>query len=155
MASPTGALLKAIRNASLGVKVDRATQALPQTTNYSLFTVTGGRVILTSIVGEVTTIIQTQLDNAKLISTPTVGTAVDMCAVLNITAKEAGCLFGITGLPADALVGTNAGLTTGMKQQLILPAGTIKLDCSASNTGAVKWTITYVPIDDGAWVEAA
>jgi len=141
--------------APLGRHVSRATATLPQTAAAAIFNILGGRVKLTQIVGEVTTLIQTQLNNTKLTSNPTVGTSVDMCAVLDITADEVGALYGITGLPSDALIGTNAGLTQAMNRGLILPVGTIDLDCSASNTGSVKWSLTYIPIDDGAYVEAA
>lgn len=144
-----------VRALTLGRKVDRATAALPQTAAGTLFAVTGGRIALTSIVGEVTTVIQTQANNAKLQSVPTVGTTVDLCAVLDITAKEVGALLGITGLFSDALVGANAGATVLPRNALIIPVGTIKLNCAASNTGAVKWSITYVPLDDAATVAAA
>lgn len=141
-----------IRQIFLGTKVDKATAALPQTTTGTLFTVSGGRIILTSIVGEVTTVIQTQANNTKLVSTPTTGTAVDMCAVLDISADEVGCLYGITGLPSDALYGANAGLTQVQSRPLVIPIGTIKLSCAASNTGSVKWSMTYIALDEGASV---
>lgn len=139
----------------LGEVVNRGTAALPATTAGALFTVAGGRVLVTSIVGEVTTVIQTQANNTKLTANPTTGTSVDMCTVLDISADEVGCLYGITGTPADALVGTNAGLTVGLKSGLVLNAGTIDLDCAATNTGSVKWTLHYIPIDIGATVVAA
>lgn len=143
---------KSLRDIGFGVRVDKATAALPQTTTGTLFTVSGGRIILTSIVGEVTTIIQTQANATKLISTPTTGTAVDMCATLDITADEVGCLYGITGLQSDALIGLNAGLTRLPSQLQVIPIGTIKLSCAASNTGSVKWSMTYIPLDVGASV---
>jgi len=143
---------KSLRDIGFGVRVDKATAALPQTTTGTLFTVSGGRIILTSIVGEVTTIIQTQANATKLIATPTTGTAVDMCATLDITADEVGCLYGITGLQTDALIGLNAGLTRLPSQLQVIPIGTIKLSCAASNTGSVKWSMTYIPLDVGASV---
>ena len=137
----------------LGVPVTKATATLPAGTAGALFTVAGGRVLVTSIVGEVTTVIQTQANNTKLTANPTTGSSVDMCAVLDITADEVGCLYGITGTPADALVGTDAGLTIGMGNKgIVVNAGTIDLDCAATNSGSVKWTLHYVPIDSGATV---
>lgn len=144
-----------VRQTSLGILVDRATAALPQSVAAAIFTITGGRVLITSIIGEVTTVIQTQACNTKLVANPDVGTSVDMCAVLSITADEVGCLYGITGVPADAMIGTNAGLTRVPDHGLVLNTGSIDLDCAASNTGSVKWTLTYVPIDNGAAVAAA
>ena len=144
-----------VRAIKEGIIVKKAAAALPQSAAAAIFNITGGQVKILNVVGEVTTLIQTQLNNTKLVANPTVGTSVDMCAVLDITADEVGCLYGITGLPSDALIGTNAGLTQAMNRGLILNTGSIDLSCSASNTGAVKWTITYVPIDDGAAVAAA
>ena len=139
----------------LGKRVDRATAALPATTAEALFTIAGGRVAITQIVGEVTTVIQTQANNTKLTANPTTGTSVDMCAALDISADEVGCLYGMSGTPADALVGTNAGLTPGQGVAQVLNVGTIDLDCAATNTGAIRWTLFYVPLDEGASVVAA
>lgn len=139
----------------LGVRVDRATATLPQGVASAIFNITGGRVAITQIIGEVTTVIQTQTDNAKLTSKPTTGTAVDICAALNITAKEVGTLLGISGLNSDALIGINAGALPAQSRSVVCPIGEIDLDCSASNSGSIKWTLFYFPIDDGAAVTAA
>jgi hypothetical protein len=144
-----------LRRLLYGDKVDRATAALPQTAAAAIFNIVGGRVVVTSIVGEVTTAIQNQANNTKLTSNPTTGTSVDMCAVLSIANDEVGCLYSITGTPADAMIGTNAGLVPAMAKSQVIPVGTIDLDCGASNTGSVKWAITYIPYDDGAYVTAA
>lgn len=147
--------LKSYREIVLGAKVDRATATLPQTAAAAIFTVSGGRVAITQIIGEVTTAIQNQANNTKLTSTPTTGTAVDICAVLSIANDEVGCLYGITGLNTDAMIGINAGALPAQTREVIVPAGTIDLNCAASNTGSVKWSIFYYPIDDGATVTAA
>lgn len=146
---------KAVREVTLGLRVDRATATLPQTTAAAIFNIVGGRVLISQIVGEVTTVIQTQANNTKLTANPTTGTSVDICAVLNITAKEVGTLFGISGLNTDALIGVNAGALPAQTRGVVVNTGTIDLDCAASNTGSVKWCVCYVPIDDGAYVEAA
>jgi hypothetical protein len=144
-----------LRRLLLGTKIDRATATLPQTAAGTLFTVTGGKILLTSIHGEVTTAIQNQANNTKLQSVPTTGTTVDLCAVADIANKEVGALLGITGTLATALQVANAGAQVVQTNGLIIPIGAIKLNCAASNTGSVKWSITYVPLDDGASVAAA
>lgn len=146
---------KTLRELNLGMKVERAAAALPQTTASALFNIKNGRVALTQIIGQVTTIIQTQANNTKLVSNPTSGTDVDICAVLDITADEVGTLYSISGLASDALIGTAAGAVSGQVRNVILNAGSLDLNCAASNTGAIKWTLFYYPIDDGAYVEAA
>ena len=150
MAALTQSQMDALTPFFVGRRVDKASATLPASTNQTLFTVSGGRVLLLGIVGEVTTIIQTQACNAKLTSAPTTGTAVDLCAVLDITADEAGCLYGITGLFSDALVGANAGAAPVQDNGIVIPIGVIRLNTSATNTGATKWSAFYVPLDDGA-----
>jgi hypothetical protein len=149
---------RAFTQGILGVQVDRATAALPQTAAAAIFTISGGRVAVTSIVGEVTTVIQTQADNTKLTFDPTAaGATQDLCAVLDISADAVGTMYGITGTPATAM-GDNLNFLPPSKQlagPLVLKPGQILLDCAASNTGSVKWTLTYVPLDDGAAVAAA
>lgn len=143
----------ALRLNILGTKVDKTSATLPATTNQTLFTIAGGRVILTGIVGEVTTAVQAQACAAKLTSAPTVGTAVDLCATLDITGDELGTLYGITGTFATAMVGTNAGATVlPTAVGLVIPIGVIRLNTAATNTGATKWSMTYIPLDDGATV---
>lgn len=138
-----------------GFRADKASATLPASTSQAIATVTGGRVIILGIVGEVTTVVQTQACNAKIISTPTVGTAVDLCAVLDITGDQVGCLYGITGTPATALVGANAGYGPMCATPAVVPIGTINFNTSATNTGATKWSIYWVPLDDGAVLVAA
>jgi hypothetical protein len=140
---------------SAGLRVDRATATLPQTTAGALFTISGGTVAITGIVGEVTTVIQTQANNTKLTANPTTGSSSDICAVLDTSADEVGCLYGITGTIGDALIGANAGATQLPANAVVANIGTIDLDCAASNSGAVKWSIWYVPLEDGAVITAA
>lgn len=141
-----------------GVRVARATAALPQTTTSTLFTISGGKVLITGIIGEVTTVIQTQADNTKLTFDPTdAGATQDLCAVLDITADAVGTMYSITGTPATAMQDALNFLPSSkvLAQPLVLKPGSILLDCAASNTGAVKWECTYIPLDNGASVAAA
>ena len=138
----------------LGIRVDRALATLPATTATAYFTVATGTVLITGLVGEVTTVIETQANDTKWTANPTTGTSVDMCAALDITADEAGCLYGITGTPANAMVGTNAGLTTMMATGIVVNIGTLDFTCAATNTGATKWSLWYVPLEVGAYITA-
>ncbi len=133
---------------------NRALATLPATTATPYFTVTG-RVKLISIIGEVTTLVQTQACNAKLISNPTVGADVDLCAVLDITAAAVGAQFTITGTLANAMVKTTSGAGVFQAAPLLIMPGTIDFSTSATNTGATKWRIEYIPVDAGARIFAA
>lgn len=147
--------LDGIRKAVTGVLVSRATATLPQTATGNIFTISGGRVKLIQIIGEVTTIIQNQACTAKLSCNPTVGAAADICGAVAITNDAVGTLYGITGAVADGLVVTSHAYLVSQAAPLFLPAGVITLTTSASNTGSVKWDVLYVPIDSGASIEAA
>jgi hypothetical protein len=155
LVNPANLEPQAFTSVARGFRVDKTSATLPASTVQSLFVVAGGRVEITAIVGEVTTIVQTQACNAKLVSTPTTGTAVDICAVLDISADEAGCLYGITGTFGDAMVGAAAGATVLPAKSVVAPIGIIKLSTSATNTGATKWALWYRPLDEGATVVSA
>lgn len=134
--------------------VDRATAALPATTAEALFTVTG-RIKLLDIQWIVTTVIETQANNTKLVANPTVGADVDMCAVLDITAWAVWSRFSITWTLATALQKTVSWTWTYQATPLVIEAWTIDLNCAATNTWSVKWKIHYIPLQQGARVFSA
>lgn len=148
---------RAYRQGILGVKVDRVTSTLPQTADLSIFTVTGGKILVTSLVGEVTTVIQAQANALKIKSVPTTGTSKDISGTLDVNAFEVGALISLDGTTlATTLSGTNAGGALALRAQgIIVPIGAIKYNTAASSTGAIKWSLTYVPYDDAASVVAA
>ncbi len=114
---------------------------------------TGGRVLLTTIVGEVTTVIQAQADAVKLQSVSTVGSIVsDLCATVDVNAAAVGNLLGITGTAATAAV---LGSAVPQLNEMIMQPGVIRMNAAASNTGQMKWTVTWIPLDDAAVLVAS
>jgi len=156
MVNPTTVEPQAYSAINLGFRVDKASATLPASTTQDLFTIAGGRVLVTLLFGEVTTIIETQACNTKVTAAPTVGTAVDLASNLDITADEAGCLYLVEG-DGTALVGANAGAAmSGIgRAGFIVNTGVIRMETAATNTGATKWTLYYVPLDEGATVVSA
>lgn len=140
----------------LGIQVERAAASLPAAATLTpLFTISGGRVLFT-ILGEVTTVIQTQANATKLVHNPTVGADQDLCTTLDITADILGTLYTLPAAFASALIGSGmAAPFPGMGTPIIAKPGTIDLHCAATNTGAVRWTLFYLPLDLGAAVVAA
>jgi hypothetical protein len=147
----------AYRIGILGKKVDRTTATIPATTDQTIFTVTGGRIIVTSLIGEVTTAIQAQANALKVKSVPTTGTSKDISGTLDINGYEVGALVSLDGTAlTTALSGTNAGAALAQKPGgIFVPIGSIKVNTAATSTGAMKWSITYIPYDDAATVAAA
>lgn len=116
-----------------------------------LFTIAGGIVAVTSLVGLATVSI-TVANSYKLQINPTAGDTSDLVAATDIgtTDTVAGTVLGFDGAPASSIV-KGAG---GLQRPLFLPAGQIE-HVSTGTDGAITWYLTYVPLDDGATVVAA
>ena len=139
-----------LRNLVLGhTPVSKATGTLAATT-VALFTVAGGRVLVTSLFGVVTTSI-TVANSYKIQNNPTTGDTSDLCAATDIGTTDtlAGDVLGFSGTPTDGIVKCG-----GLARHLILPVGQVE-HVSAGTDGSITWYLTYVPFDDGATVVAA
>lgn len=147
-----------VRLITEGILISRATATLPATAAQNIFTVSGGRILLVALVGEVTTAIQAQSTTVKVTSTPTTGSAIDMSSTgADINALEIGGRISLANPPAaaTALVKTNAGYTNLSAVNTIVPIGTISYTTGATSTGSIKWDLIYVPLDTAATVVAA
>lgn len=139
-----------------GRMVTRATLDLAGATT-DLFTVLGGRVLLTNIVGTITTIIG-GVANYFLQHDPTsaLATTLPLCASTNIDGWDVGDILGITGIPTDNLIpATAGGAITSPTVPVVLTVGTIEAVCDLAPGGAVQWEIWYKPLDDAGYVVAA
>ncbi len=132
----------------LGEKVERESDTLPQTSTESLFTISGGRVVVTSLLGTVTETTGA-LGSGQVVINPTIGSS--------------------QTLRSDAISGESPGFVTSHQEvgtawlngiageacrPLIVPEGTIDFVTNASVAGEMSWMLTYVPLDDGALVSA-
>lgn len=135
----------------LGVVVTKSTGTLTAAT-VPLFTIAGGLVAVQSIVGRVTTAI-TVANSYKLQHNPTAGTTVDICAATDIgtTDTALGEILVVSGVRATGLV---VGSAPRIAASVIMDTGQIE-HVSAGSDGAIKWYVTYVPIDTGATLVAA
>ena len=151
-----------VRTTALGLFVQGAAKTVPQNATQTVFTVSGGRVLIQALYGLVSTVIAGTTPAAKYIATPTVGTLNDMCTTLAITSDEVGMMWQLPSAVGSALIGAastgksgsvsgNAGGGCG---QIVAP-GTIGFNVSAADaTGAVIHTLVYIPLDVGASVAA-
>lgn len=137
----------------LGPVVERVT-AVPVTG--TLYTVAGGRIIVTSIVGQVTIVMNAVATVVRLIATPTLGTARNMCEDVDIQGFAEGDLVGITGVPGDDLIpaaGTSSGSIPAQTLGVVVKPGTIRMNLGAGGTtGSIRWTLHYIPLDNTATV---
>ena len=147
---------EAARQILLGKRVEKATADVLTGSAVAIFTVSGGRVLVTSIIGEVTTIIAAgTTPDAKFQSNPTTGTTNDMCGNLQINDDEVGTMYGITGVPGDAMLDGKSGALRGMTNPVVVAVGAIEFICDENVTGSIKFQLHFIPLDDGADVVAA
>jgi hypothetical protein len=133
-----------------GAPVTKSTGTLAATT-VPLFTIAGGVVAITSMIGRVTTSI-TVANSYKLQNNPTLGDTSDICAATDIgtTDTVAGTILGWNGLAAGTLVkGAH-----GFQGPIYLPVGQIE-HVSAGTDGVILWHVTWVPYEAGATLVAA
>ena len=149
---------KDVRTISAGLAVSRTAATIPQTGSQNIFTVTGGRILLVALTGQVTTVIGGTATTLKVTNTPTAGTATDIATATAITSKEVGTLISLPVAPGSALVvGANAGAAVQVAghQGWLIEPGTLSVTTSASTTGAISYDLVYIPYDTGASVAAA
>jgi hypothetical protein len=146
-----------LRTLLLGDLVTKTAVSLPQTATANLYTVSGGNVLVTSLLGVVSTVIGGTAVTLALGTHPTTGTAetAGIATATAITSAEAGTWVGpqSSSEAAGALVnGGHAGNVLYLPTAFIVAPGTITWTTSASTTGAISWYLTYVPLDAGALV---
>lgn len=138
-----------LRAIELGRRVTKSiTQAGAGTQN--VFTVTG-EVLVTSLYGRVTTAI-TVAGTTKLSANPTLGTTVDLC-----TATDLGTTDTVVGeilVPVKGAALT-LGAQTATPRGTVVAAGVIEHTVATGGDGTILWSLTYVPLSDGATVVAA
>ena len=125
-----------------------------------LFTITG-KVAITLLTGEVTTVV----GGAATMKLRAKTAIVDLCAATTIDTDADGTMYLFTGVASETLnasvtpVISVAYKTTGGTTPVILgQAGgteTIEHVLDAADTGAVLWTLFYMPLEAGASVAAA
>lgn len=151
-----------VRAVALGLAVSRATAVLPTAVQspQTLFTVTGGRIKLISVLGEVTTVIGANAQTLKLsYKAAAAGSAAyDLClASASIANAAVGTHFTLPSAVGSQMI-TDIATLSGVPEGITdyqLPAGALTLTSDATNTGSVKWDLIYVPLDAATVVAAA
>src|SRR4030095_40368 len=88
-----------LRTINFGTKVTGGAKTLPASTTGAIFTVTGGRGLVTNLTGVVPTAIQAQACATKLVATPSgAGSVNDLSGTVDVNALGLGGLLSPTGL---------------------------------------------------------
>ena len=142
---------------NMGMKVEATTYPVVTGQN-AVFNFVGGRVLLHDLLGVVTT----QLEAAALLLHWDADMDVGGDAALSIDSADlTGDVVGTQYLMPAAAGGAMTVPAGGAFLRLfpalgwVVSAGALDLHASAGNTGGIKWTLFYTPIDDGAYVVAA
>lgn len=122
-----------------------------------MFTVANGLILVTSLVGIVTTAIGDTIATLKLQADPVAtGSTVDLCAAVAVTSDIVGTLYSITGTAGDNIEIGSIGAVGGMSRQLYVAIGNIESFFSADPVGGtIRWILHYIPVDDNAIVSVA
>ncbi|MAH44701.1 hypothetical protein CMI37_02680 [Candidatus Pacearchaeota archaeon] len=138
-----------LRKLLLGIYLKRPTAAhVGATTPY--FTIVGGSVLLTSLVGTVVT--ESGANACSWVANPTLGTAQSVCGNLDINPALVGDSLTITGVGNAAMTynGSATGLAV-MTTKVVLNIGNLAF-IAAAGDGSTSWVVTYIPLDDGAYM---
>lgn len=158
-----------LRQGSLGTYVAGAAKALPATATAGIFTISGGRAIITHLSGIVATTIQNQACTLSLGFTPSGGANVPTAlatatSIINLASgsfvaapqNQAGLVVAGTGI---GILSPGNGATSvcslpGDGGIAIAGVGTVTITTSATNTGTIQWSLCYVPLDPSAVIAA-
>lgn len=150
-------------NPRMGFGVTKVSNLADGAGTDNLFTVTG-RVLITSLTGEVTTVI----GGAATLKIRDVTNSVDLCAATTIDTDAVGTMYGLTSISANILNGTGATPVVGSIPNITgashvdvaivgdaQAAITLAQVLDAADTGAITWRLTYIPLIPGSTVVAA
>lgn len=147
-------------NPFLGTRVATATPTdiFDGTSDKALFTVSGGKVLLTCIWVEVSgAAVDGTNSNLTFSTNPTVGTDLTLSTNLDIISDEVGSIYSISAIGSATTGGSGGGANT-LSAPIIIDVGTICIDTSADagTGGALGSAVMYYwPIESGASVAAA
>jgi hypothetical protein len=139
-----------------GYLVTKGAQALPQTATSTLYTVTGGSVVVQLMAGLVTTALGATVTSLSLGNTPTGGAnaSASIATSAVVTSKVLGSWYAANfsaGVAAAPFQGNVVALQAPVVP-FIVPAGVITWTTTAGDTGQMQWYLVYVPLDSGASV---
>ena len=141
---------------SMGIPLTRASTTLPATAIVPIFNIVGGRVLMTSLVGEATVLWGAVAGNTVLNENPTNGTTTVIGSAIDYSNLPLGATIGITGLDASAMIPAATGGIPGFTNQgRVLRVGVIEWQQTGTAVGEMSWALTYIPLDDGAYMTVA
>ena len=159
-----------VADINYGLRVDTGLLAATgwgATAVWPLFNLGGGRVLVNQLVGEVTTVLSTNAALVKYYFTPTGGAQLDLGAIsLTISDLAVGKRILSAGTIGGATTFSGIGASMAQPTPYILgtvgplgvaPGGALGIESTTASltSGAMKFSVWYIPLDTGAYLEAA
>ena len=138
-----------------GIRVEAAAALVTGTPGRTIFTVSGGNVLLTGFYGEVIVVFPAGACTLSLVHTPTAGTPTTIASgVTDIASAAAGQMLALPATLAGGLTMTATSYGVPLERvRYVLRPGVMSIFGSiAPGTGTIGWSLFYVPIDYGAYV---
>lgn len=133
-----------------GIKLVRPAQIWAMAANVNMF-IAHGKVLVTSIIGEVVVnAIDGGCGNCSL-TTETV----DIATAIAIDSDAVGQKYSVATIGGALIV---AAPFIDLQEPFILPDGediSITITAGSTDSGEIKWTVTYRPMDPGAYLALA
>jgi len=139
----------------MGMRVDTATITIPHTATTIYYHIHGGKILLTNLVGEIV-VAADGANSVHIDHTPTTGSASVIAAAADIDTWLIGDIITLNGLYSDVIFPVvAAGKSSSMAYKgIVLTPGSLSWHSNGTTAGDWKWSLFYVPLDDGAYVEA-
>ncbi len=159
-----------VADINYGLRVDTSLLAATgwgATAVWPLFNLVGGRVLVNQLVGEITTVLSNNATLVKYYFTPTGGAQLDLGAIsLTIAQLAVGKRILSAGTIGGATTFSGIGASMAQPTPYILgtvgplgvaPGGALGIESTTASltSGAAKFSCWYIPLDDGAYLEAA
>jgi len=148
-----------VASTKLGLKVTAVAADILDGTTNTLFTVAGGKVLITALIMENSVGATDAASNVKFTMNPTVGTDADMNAATAVGGSENGSIWICPLNGSGSLsVGKGGGGLLKNVEGWVAPEGTIDVDSTVdtnvTNSAVQSVELYYIPLDAGATVVA-
>jgi hypothetical protein len=145
--------------------LEKSDGSIPANTTDDLFTIAGGP-IYARVFGIVTTVIGATAANGTLRMTTTLPSAtVTISTAVSIASAAAGSLISfntvaagtvpVLTITANGIGWFDPATATMLSEEFFLPPGTMKFHSTATNTGNIKWYLSYLPLSTNTVVTVA
>ena len=149
---------EALANINRGMRVTKAASSLAATKDVDLFLVKGGAVAVLGLVGVCDGAMQASATTLLIKCTPEAGTGTALSIASDRYPRRRPTMLTLPAAVGSALVistGEAAALLTSAPVYYVQPCKIQMTVGAATNTQTVTWHIWYVPMSEGAYIEAA